>query len=148
MPFNFESTLTPTLPSFRSIETFVTLVEQGSTASYFTQITLAGGGPVANTDLVTGVLTVFDEETNVVVNARHNQDILGVSKIGANNVTVSVISGITWAIQALDSVVVDPTGTKKIEYHRAVFKFTTATEVMQHTVRFPVRRAFRTWDGE
>ena len=144
MPLSFASgALTPSLQSFRTLEVFTSPIDAGTTAQYSVTVQTSAGGTIANTDLVSVTLTVIDEETHRVVNSRQNQDVLGGSKTGANNVTVSATADLVWTIQALDSVVIDETRTKKIEFHRAIFRFTTATDVSIHEVRFVIRPAFQ-----
>jgi hypothetical protein len=67
---------------------------------------------------------------------------LGGSNLGANNVVISVASQFTWSLQAADNVFVDPTRTKRIEYHRAIFTIVYGAETFIHEVKFPVRPAF------
>jgi hypothetical protein len=144
MPLSFvNSAFTPAKPSFRTLDTFANPAEEGETSEMSFTVQTSVGGDVPNTDLVSATLTVYDEETHVVVNGRQDQDILGVASLGDNDVVISVISEFVWSMQALDTPVVDPTNTKKIEYHRAIFTIETATEVCIHQVRFPIRRAFR-----
>ena len=147
MPVSFaSSSFSPATPSYRTIEVFSSPVDEGTTATYAVTIKTSAGGAIANTDITAATLTVIDEETHQVVNSRNAQNILG-SGLGANNVVISVTADITWSLQAADTAVIDPTRTKKIEYHRAIFKFTTliaaVTEISIHEVRFPIRPAFQ-----
>ena len=148
MPVIFASqSLAPATPVTRTVKTFTDIIEEGATADLSFTIQTAAAGVVANTDIDSMLLTMIDEETHaLVVAARENQDVLGAGKTGQNNVTVSATSAIVFSLQATDTVVVDPTKTKKIEYHRAVFTIQTTiltvTEIAKYEVRFPVRPAF------
>lgn len=130
----------------RQVTNIGSSVNQGATASYVLGLQVAGGGTLVNTDITTATLTLYDEETKSVINSRHNQDVLGVSKTGANNVVVSVSSTFTWSMQALDNAYVDPTLTKRIEYHRAIFTIVynsgAGAETLIHELKFPVKRSF------
>ena len=137
----------PSVPVNRSVQAYSTVTEEGSTGTYVFTLQTAGGGSIPNTDLLTAKITLFDEETRAVINSRQNQDILGApTKTGANNVTISGTSTFTWTWLAADSAVVDPTRTKTLEWHRAVFDATMTvglvTERVVHEIRFPVRRQF------
>jgi len=148
MPVIFASqSLTPATPVTRTVKVFTDLIEEGSTADLAFIIQTAAAGIVANTEIDSMLLTMIDEETHaLVVAAREDQDVLGGAKTGQNNVTVSTTSAVVFSLQAVDTVVVDPTKTKKIEYHRAVFTITTTiaavTEIAKYEVRFPVRPTF------
>ena len=86
-------------------------------------------------------LTLLDEETRLVVNDRMDQDVLG-SGDGDNNVSLSETGLLIWIIQSEDTTLVDTTDTKRLEYHRAMFRFTfdvgSGPEIGQRNVRFAV----------
>lgn len=131
-------TFSPAQAVTRSQVNYATPVDENATATY--ALTLTGIADNTVLDVVT--LTLYDEETKTVINTRQEQDILGVAKTGQNNVVISVTPTITWTLQALDNIVVDPTRTKRLEYHRAIFKIVVDAQVEYHTVKFAVRKAF------
>jgi hypothetical protein len=122
--FSAES-LAPATPNTRSIKTFLTPIEEGATSTYSITLLTSVGGAILNTQIDSITLTLIDEETHVVLNTRENQDVLGVGKTGQNNVTVSGTADIVWSMQAADNTYVDPTQTKRLEFHRALFTIQT-----------------------
>jgi len=141
-------TLTASNPVAQSVTTFPNVINEGETLAYVLQLDDGAGGAILNTDFTAITLTLVDEETFVVINSRNAQDILGAGKLGDNNVVFSTAALLTWNMQALDTPVVDPTGTKKYEYHRAIFRFEydlglgAGPEVAIHEVRLVVKNAF------
>lgn len=131
-------TFSPNTASTKSQVNFSTPVDEGATASY--ALTLSG--LMSNTDLDNVELTLYDEETKVLINDRQNQDVLGTAKTGQNDVSISATPTITWSLTADDNILIDPTRTKRLEYHRAIFKIVVDSQIEYHTVKFPVRRAF------
>jgi hypothetical protein len=148
MPVSFSSeSLVPATPVTRTNRPFPELVEEGSTATLSFTIQTAAGGAVANTDIDSMTLTLVDEETGNYINTRQDQDVLGGAKTGANNHTVSATSDVVFSMLALDSIVVDPTKTKNLEFHRAIYTITTTiaatTEIAIREFRFAVRPTFQ-----
>lgn len=148
MPVTFGSeSLVVATPVSRARVTYTDIIEEGATADLSFTILTAAGGAVVNTEIDTMALTLLDEETTAVIASREDQDVLGGPKTGANNVTVSAGAAVVFSLQAVDNVTVDPTSTKKIEYHRAIFTITTTisavTEIAIREYRFPVRPAFQ-----
>ena len=130
-------TFTPSPSVVRTVTQYASQVPQGGTATYV--ITL---NSLVNTDLDAVTLNLFDEETRAVINNRSNQDVLGVGQTGQNNVSIAANATITWSLTALDNIYVDPTRTKRIEFHIAIFTITVNADVLIHEVRFPVRKSF------
>ena len=141
-------TLTASNPVAQSVTSFPDVIQEGETATYSIQLDDGAGGVIANTDFTAILLTLVDEETFAVINLRNSQDVLGAGKLGDNNVVFSVAALLTWSLQPLDTLVVDPTGTKKYENHRAIFRFEydlglgAGPEVAIHEVRLVVKNAF------
>lgn len=133
--------LTSSRPAVVSVKTFTEAIIQGETGSYSVQLTGPNAAAIADTDFSAITLTYVDEATLSVINSRNEQDVLN-----ANNVTLSATALLTWSIQAADTTFVDPSLTRMIEYHRAIFTFTfdigSGTEVGIHEVRIPIRKAF------
>ncbi len=140
-------TLTPSEIVQRTVTGITVLTLEGATAEYVLALQLAGGGTLNNTDLISATLTLFDEETRSVINSRMNQDILGMTNIGDNDVDISTVSQFTWSLTSEDNIFVDPTRTKRLEWHRAIFTIvfdpgSGPDETLIHEVRFPVKRSF------
>ncbi len=140
-------TLTPSEVVQQVVTNFATTILEGATATYVLALQVSGGGTLDNTELSSATLTLYDEETKSVINSRSSQDILGApANIGDNNVVISIASQFTWSMQAADNAYVDPTKTKRVEYHRAIFTISydsgSGAEVLIHEVRFAVKRGF------
>jgi hypothetical protein len=140
-------TYAPTAPRQTTETTLDTPLVAGATATYTLPLSITGGGVIANTDISSATLTLVDEETKVIVNGRQNQDIRGLGT-GANDVAISSIATLVWSLQPLDTKYIDPSKTKRLEWHRAIFTINYDTgggsETLIHTVRFPVLRPFLT----
>lgn len=142
MPLTFNSeTIGASNPTFRNSTKFTDVIDQGSTFSYSVQLLDSAGGSIADTDFSAITATLVDETTGAVINDRQDQDILN-----DNNFTLSATALLAWNGQAGDSVFVDPTQTRKLEWHRLVITFTFdvggGTEVGIHEVRYPVQKNF------
>ena len=128
--------------------TFSGTVKEGETSSYSVQLRGPGGSVQANTEFSAITLSLIDEVTRTPVNSRLDQDVLGVGKLGQNDVAFSATALFTWNLTSLDSVLADPTQTLLLEWHRAIitfsFDFGSGPEVAVHEIRIPVRRAFST----
>lgn len=95
------------------------------------QIEDVNGLPVAFDALLTGTLTLYDDETYVpgaspavgIINNRNEQDILGGagSSPSEGDVTFNE-NGFRWDLQPEDNIIVDP--RRQVERHMAVFHFT------------------------
>lgn len=149
MPITPENqAITPSLPLSTEVFTAPTATGEGETATYVSQLRGPGGAIIANTDFTAITCTFIDETTKIPINGRVDQDILGAGMTGQNNFTFSATALLTWNLQAADNTVVDPTGTVKIEFHRAILTFDfdigSGPERAIHEVRIPVRRAFST----
>lgn len=94
---------------------------QGATSVYSVTFLTLAGGAIANTQLTSISLSLFDVNSVSVINSRQDQDVLGAGKTGQNNVTVSATSDIVWTLQTADNVIVDVTNTVKVEQHLARF---------------------------
>jgi hypothetical protein len=122
MPQIVNPTLQPSLAVSRTQIVLPSLVMEGTTASMSFVLQTSAGGVVANTDILTMVLTHVDKESGTVIANRYLQDVLGApAKLGANNVTVSTTATITWAMQTGDTPLVDPLRLKALETHVAIF---------------------------
>lgn len=147
MPLELSSeTLTSSRPTEASITTITEPVKEGETAVYTVQLTGPGGAAIANTQFTAMTLTYIDEETHSVINSRNVQDVFGAGMLGDNNHTVSAAALLTWNLQTADTEFVDPTGTRSIEFHRAIYTFDfdigAGTERGIHEVRIPIRKGF------
>lgn len=79
----------------------------------------------SNTVLSTVTLTLYNFVDASIINNRTNQDVLGGSKTGQNNVTISASAALVWYVQALDNVIVDTTiPIGHLEEHIAFFRWT------------------------
>lgn len=142
MPLEQSSqTLTPSRPTSASITSFTEAVKEGETASYVATLTGPGGAAITDTDFTAITLTYIDETTHSPINSRDEQDVLN-----TNDVTLSGVAILTWAIQIDDTPFVDPTQTQQIEFHRAIFTFDfdigSGPERGIHEVRIPIRKKF------
>lgn len=73
---------------------------------------------IANAALQTATITLYDVVSQTIINSRNDQDILGGSKTGNNNVVIA--SGVaTWYVQALDNAII----TSGVEDHVALIKW-------------------------
>jgi hypothetical protein len=128
----------------RQAITLTEVAEENMTSQITFTLQLVGGGAIPNTDLTAVTLSLIDEETLAIINSRQDQDVLGAGMTGQNNVVISATSDFTFNLQAADNVIKDPSGTKKLEYHRARFTFDydNAGNAERHIVefRFPVRK--------
>jgi hypothetical protein len=140
LEFNSESVVVSS-PVATSVTTITQLIHEGETATYSVQLQGPGGAAIADTDFTAIQMTYLDEESRLVINQRIDQNVLN-----ANNVTLSATALLTWSIQAADTAFIDPSETRTIEYHRAIFRFDfdigSGPEIGYHEVRIPVRRAF------
>lgn len=136
------------LGTSRSVFNINTL--EGATSTYTVTFQTLAGGPIANTELTSIELTLFTLPPDVppfggiIINDRQDQDVLGVLKTGANNVTVSATSEVVWTLQPADNVIVDTTNLVTVEPHLARFKVVydvgAGAETLIHEVVFNVRR--------
>ena len=152
MPLVLQSeTYSSSRPVARSVFVVTDAVLEGETSVYSVQLEGPAAQVIANTDFTVITLTLVDEVTHSVINSRTEQDILdiGGGSIGGNNVVISPTALLTWTAQALDNIIVDPTDTVTIEWHRAIFRFEfdigAGAEVGLHEVRIPVKRAFQSF---
>lgn len=141
-----DSTFLTSRPIEKSVETIVDPIASGETASYQIQLTGPAEAAIANTDFTAITLTLVDEETRHVINDRLNQDVLGVGKLGDNNVVLTTEALLTWSIQSADTTFIDPSLTRKYVYYRAIFTFDfdigAGAERGVHEVRLPIRKPF------
>jgi len=137
-----EETLTPSLVEQRIVRTLPDIMQEGASGVYLLELEVEGGGTFQSTWITAMTLTLYDEETGSLINNRLNQDILGGGS-GDNDVQVGMTGEITWAIQPEDNVYVDPTKTKRLEVHRAIFRVSynagSDDEVFVHEMRFQVK---------
>ena len=142
MPLEFGSeSIVASSPVGNTVTSLTELLHEGETSTYSVQLTGPGGAAIADTQFSAITLIYLDEETRSIINTRGDQDVLNL-----NDHTLSATALLTWLIQAEDTVMVDPTNTRQIEYHRAVYKYEfdigSGPEIAFHEVRFPVRAAF------
>lgn len=129
---------------------FNTTTIEGSTSTYAVTFQTLAGGPIANTELTSVELTLFvlpaDAPTfgGTIINGRQDEDILGVGKTGANDVTISATSDLVWTLQPEDNAIIDTTNLVTIEPHLARFKVVydvgAGAETLIHDVVLNVRR--------
>lgn len=148
MPLTFAQTLASSTPVTKGAVTLTETVNEDTTATMVVTVTDSAGGAIANTDYTAITLTLLDEETHAIINSRQDQDVLGApANIGANNVVIDAAGELTWSMQIADNDYVDPTRTKQIEFHRAIFTidgdFGSGAERIIHEIRFPLKRKFQ-----
>ena len=108
-----------------------TIIEEQSSSTYRGTLKDDAGTLVPSLDSLT--LTLWDEESGNVVNARNGQDILNANGGSFN-------SGLlTFAVTPPDTTIVD--ATKEMEFRRMTLTFVWNAGLGQktHAVRFPVR---------
>lgn len=88
-----------------------------TTGRYTATIVDGDGNAITLAVLTTLTLTLFDENSKVIINSRDGQNILN-----ANNVTVSAGCVLVWTIQALDNPILDD--SLDTELHIALFQWT------------------------
>ena len=75
------------------------------------------GATIANTDLTTFTLTLYNKDTGAIINSRDAQNVLN-----ANNVTVDGAGAVAWTMQPADSPIIND--DLNWEDHVALFKLT------------------------
>jgi len=109
-------------------------VKEKTTSKYTATLKDEDGTAIALASLTTLTLTLYDisSTSRTIINSRNAQNVLN-----ANNVTVHATSGLlTWEMQAADNEIQD--SNKKIERHRALFKFSWSGGQGIHEVDFDV----------
>jgi len=81
----------------------------------------AGDVAVQNAALETATITLYDVESDSIINSRDGQDILGLDKSGTNNVAITSGGVATWYVQPDDNPMI---GTAEIEEHIALVEWT------------------------
>jgi hypothetical protein len=71
------------------------------------------GGAVPSPALLSVTLTLYDVVTNQIINARDDQDILGPSNAGLNNVEISGGGSVTWYVQSQDNAILISGGSEQ-----------------------------------
>lgn len=92
-------------------------VKERTTAVYRATIQDETGAALGAALLTTLTLTLYDEQTGTILNARSAQNVLN-----ANNVVVDANGVLTWTMQPADNALV--TSTQVVERHIALFTFT------------------------
>lgn len=96
-------------------------VHEKENATFTATLEDSTGTPIPLAQLVTLTLTLYDVDTESIVNSRDAQNVLN-----TNNVTVHSTSGlVTWEMQTADNVLT--TTTKATELHIALFQWTWGT---------------------
>lgn len=90
--------------------------EQNS-ARYTAVIKDEAGAAVSVDSLVTLTLTLYDQDTETILNDREDQDVLN-----ANGVTVDINGALVWLLEPEDNEIVND--GKRYEDHVALFEFT------------------------
>lgn len=83
-----------------------TIFEAGSTAVWSGTLKDEDDVAIPNTSINSMTLSLYYRDTSgtvTVINSRNAQDILGGSKTGANNVTVSAGGVVEWSLQVADT---------------------------------------------
>ena len=94
---------------------FPETINEGSTAVYRSVLRDEEGVTIPDSVINTLTLTLSHVGTGAIINSRNGQNVLN-----ANNVTVDGSGNLVFALQALDTVIIDDTQSK--EYHRATFQ--------------------------
>lgn len=79
------------------------------------------GTALDNDALETLTVTLYDVTSDMVLNGRETQDILGVAKSGQNNFTLDGTGNVIWYMQPDDNAVLD--ATRRYEAHIALFEW-------------------------
>ena len=96
--------------------------DEATTPVYSFQMTdSADGSTIAESTLLTIILTYYNLRTGTIINSRDGQDIHD-----TNDGTVSSVGLVTWGLVLLDTVIEDIVVTEVGEYevHRALFEWT------------------------
>ena len=116
----------------------------GTTGTYSVVLKDQTGTRIPDTAFSAITLTLVDEESATVLNTRSAQDVLNL-----NDCTINAVGEFVWHIQTADTPTVD--ATKRVEYHRAIFRFVFDTgdgeEVVQRIVRIPITTNFTVQNG-
>jgi hypothetical protein len=79
------------------------------------------GNPIQNPALLTATITLYDVDSDTIINNRSDQDILGLDKTGNNN--VEIVNGVaTWYLQSDDNILI--TTHAAFELHIALIEWT------------------------
>lgn len=124
---------TPSLTVFNTTDTYTNPIVEGSTGVITFTLLDASDDPILEADIDAFTITVRDEETSAIVNELDSTDAL------AGPVDIDGSGVVTWALTADDTVIVDPSQTKRLEYHEVVFRITVGSEVVVYAVRFPIK---------
>ena len=101
------------------------------------------GNTIAGSSLVTLTLTLYNKSTGAIINSRDAQNVLN-----TNQVTVDGSGLLTFAMLALDTVIVDATlATGSLETHVALFTYTwldgAVTKTGRHLVEHQVEQLLK-----
>lgn len=118
-----------------------TVFLEGDTPTWSGTLTDNSGSVIPGTSLDSLTLTLFYKESDgtvTVINARDAQDILGGSKTGANDVTVSAGGVMEWSLQTADT-----TAVSAVPETPAAFAYTARIVAnydsdRQYTTEFPI----------
>jgi len=110
-------------------------IDEQTTGQYTAQLVGNDGlTPIPASVLATLVLTLYAikaDGTDQIINGRNRQNALN-----ANNVTVSAAGALVWAIQVLDTTLVEDI---PFERHVALFEWTWTSGAGKHEAILPVR---------
>jgi hypothetical protein len=94
-------------------------VLERTTCLYSAQLTDEAGDAIAAANLSTLTLTLYDQVSKAIINARDDQDVLN-----ANNVTVDASGNLQWTLQPDDNPIIGARRAGLTETHIALFEWT------------------------
>lgn len=107
-------------------------VNQAGTAVYTGTLTDTADAAIAEADIVSAELTLYDLASGSIINNRNSQNVKD-----ANNVTIGTTDGLlTWTLQPADNPVLGSGVVGTLEEHVALFKVVYDTDkVLYHEFR-------------
>ncbi|MCK9568735.1 hypothetical protein M0R72_07330 [Candidatus Pacearchaeota archaeon] len=114
-------------------------VKEQCTAVYIATIKDENGTALTSGDLSTLTLTLYDKDTEAIINSRDSQDVLN-----KNGVTVGAAGALTWVMTPDDNVIVTTTSYApgQWESHIALFEWTwsSSTKAGKYQVQIDVEQ--------
>jgi len=95
-------------------------VDERTTQKYTATIKDENGAAIPSGSLTTLTLTLYDVDSQMIINSRNNQNVLNL-----NDVTVDAAGLLTWTMQPADNAILSVSlSDDATERHMALFKFT------------------------
>jgi hypothetical protein len=110
-------------------------VVQETTGKYTATIVDEDGNGISSADITTAVMTLYDTQTEDIINTRDAQDILN-----ANGVTIDTSGNLEWIWDPEDMPILH--SVRKPEVHTALIKITwdSGAKQLYHEVSFRVNK--------